>query len=100
MIQLLFLHKETDLLVEVQLKGRFLEEAKRVYKGKGSLNNKLSANNQTVLQCLHTNNGECAKARLSTAISTNGKENFDKDLLFILLWFRLVSIFYLSHAGL
>ena len=40
--------------------------------------------NHTVLESLLRTNGECAKALLSTAISTNGKEHTDPGLVFAL----------------
>ena len=58
MVQLLSLHEFTDLRVK-------------------------DNEHHTLLEGLLRSNGECAKALLSTRISTNGKEHTDKDLLLI-----------------
>lgn len=89
MVHLLSLHKGTDLWAEARLKDRVLQEAKEVLKGKGSSNSNktlkftLPSEGQTALEGLLRTNGECAKALLSSAISTNGKEQTDKDLLLV-----------------
>ena len=58
MVQLLSLHEETDLRVK-------------------------DHDQHTLLEGLLRTNGECAKALLSSGVSTNGKEHTDRDLLLI-----------------
>ena len=58
MVQLLSLHEDTDLRVK-------------------------DHDQHTLLEGLLRTNGECAKALLSSGVSTNGKEHTDRDLLLI-----------------
>ena len=58
MVQLLLLHEDTDLRVK-------------------------DRDQHTLLEGLLRTNGECAKALLSSGVTTNGKEHTDKDLLLI-----------------
>ena len=58
MVQLLSLHEDTDLRVK-------------------------DKDQNTLLEGLLRTNGECAKALLSSGVSTNGKEYTDRDLLLI-----------------
>ena len=58
MVHLLSLHEETDLRVK-------------------------DHDQHTLLEGLLRTNGECAKALLSSGVSTNGKEHTDRDLLLI-----------------
>ena len=58
MVQLLSLHEDTDLRVK-------------------------DKDQNTLLEGLLRTNGECAKALLSSGVSTNGKEYRDRDLLLI-----------------
>ena len=58
MVQLLSLHEDTDLRVK-------------------------DRDQHTLLEGLLRTNGECAKALLSSGVTTNGKEHTDKDLLLI-----------------
>ena len=58
MVQLLSLHEDTDLRVK-------------------------DKDQHTLLEGLLRTNGECAKALLSSGVSTNGKEHTDRDLLLI-----------------
>ena len=58
MVQLLSMHEDTDLRVK-------------------------DHEQHTLLEGLLRTNGECAKALLSSGVSTNGKEHTDRDLLLI-----------------
>ena len=58
MVQLLSMHEDTDLRVK-------------------------DHEQNTLLEGLLRTNGECAKALLSSGVSTNGKEHTDRDLLLI-----------------
>ena len=58
MVQLLSMHEDTDLRVK-------------------------DHEQNTLLEGLLRTNAECAKALLSSAVSTNGKEHTDRDLLLI-----------------
>ena len=77
MVHLMSLLKKTDLWAEASIKETNFK------KGKGSSSDNETSKEQSALESLLRTNGECAKALLATAISTNGKEQMDKDLLLI-----------------